>query len=202
MAKKPISKHSRAARRSEAAEPEAKALETLPRAEKTDFAATLIRTANKNEALLEAKIQKRGHKNKKKNAGRVSKQLIDDSSLTSRKAIRALNITSRLDGKREKAIHRAKYVQSARKAGWDTTNQSIRKELSTLQNAANTVSDSVNKGTDKEGSANTEDAMIEDDQDHIEIYDNAKSQEVQEKAVSTTYTASNVFTSLEDEIEA
>ncbi|AET39805.1 Ecm1p Ecym_5002 [Eremothecium cymbalariae DBVPG len=131
---KGISKRSRAARRNEVAEPEARALEKLPRAEKTDITGALIRTASKNEALLTAKINKR--RTKGKSVGK--KQLTTMSPLTSLNKERfekGLNFSSRLNGKIEKAVSRAKYVQSARKAGWDSTNNSIRKELAVMHNS-------------------------------------------------------------------
>ncbi|CAG97808.1 Ecm1p [Kluyveromyces lactis] len=198
MAKKPISKHSRAARRSEAAEPEAKALETLPRTEKTDFAASLIRTANKNEQLLEAKLNKRGPRNKKKSLGRVGKQQLDDSSLTSSKVMRVLNVNNRLDGKRERAIHRAKYVQSARKAGWDSTNAKIRDELNILQNIQ-PVSEEKDQADNQDNGKETGDEQSMDDNE-VEVYDSAKVQQSTELPVQPSNV--NTFASLEDEVEA
>ena len=75
MAKK-ISKNSRAARQSDALEPEVKDLSELPRAEKTDLTNILIRTAAKNEALLEAKISKKA--NKSKRGKKLNKKALED----------------------------------------------------------------------------------------------------------------------------
>lgn len=137
MAKK-VSKHSRAARRLEAEEPEAKSLADLPRAEKTDLTSTMIRTASKNEALLNAKMNKRSRKDNKIGKKQIQKNPI--TTMDKERLERALNFTSRLDGKIEKAISKAKYVQNARKAGWDSTNQSIKREIALLQdtNASDT----------------------------------------------------------------
>ncbi|CDO95228.1 unnamed protein product [Kluyveromyces dobzhanskii CBS 2104] len=202
MAKKPISKHSRAARRSQASEPEGKALETLPRPEKTDFAASLLRTANKNEQLLEAKIHKRGPRNKKKGLGNVAKKLLEDSSLTSSKVIRVLNVNNKLDGKRERAIHRAKYVQSARKAGWESTNAKIREELTVLQQIQPTGStdEQDDQDTEDKPDADADADAMEQEVEEIEVYDSAKAE--QDAPVFAQSSAVNVFASLEDEVEA
>lgn len=165
MAKK-ISRNSRAARNGEACEPEAKSLEQLPRAEKTNLTNVLLRTTAKNEALLEAKLHKKS-KNKisKKRSSTLS------NSLDAGKVERALNITSRLDGKIAKSINRAKYIQTARKAGWDSTNDKIKKELATLHNEeSNTetkkadeleediIEDTDNGGNSKQGSEGSQDS--------------------------------------------
>ncbi|AAS52338.1 ADR419Cp [Eremothecium gossypii ATCC 10895] len=176
MAKK-ISKHSRAARRNEVAEPEARSLATLPRAEKTDITSTLIRTAGKNEALLEAKMNKQRSKKQRvtKKSSKEAAMSIDKERLE-----RALNFTSRLDGKRQKSITRAKYVQSARKAGWDATNTMIRKELGDLKDLS-----PGQEGEDK-------DAMEEE----------REPEEEPEQTLDAVTEAPNIFSSLADDVEA
>ncbi|CAR26747.1 ZYRO0C00440p [Zygosaccharomyces rouxii] len=137
MAKK-ISRNSRAARQAEAFEPEAKTLAELPRPEKTDLSNILIRTTAKNEALLEAKINKKSNKRVDKKRSK-EKALKDLTHLDRSRMEKALNFSSRLDGKIAKSTSRAKYVQHIRKAGWDTTNELIRKELaSALEEAKST----------------------------------------------------------------
>ncbi|CAB4257036.1 similar to Saccharomyces cerevisiae YAL059W ECM1 Pre-ribosomal factor involved in 60S ribosomal protein subunit export [Maudiozyma barnettii] len=134
MAKK-ISKHSRAARRSELEiDTEVKSLENLPRAEKTDLSNILIRTAAKNEALLDAKIQKKQDR-KKFFKEKYTKKALENKLLAALnnedkdRLEHALNITNRLDGKVSKSIARAKYVQNSRKANWDQTNKVIKRKL-------------------------------------------------------------------------
>ena len=136
MAKK-ISKNSRAARRSEIElESEISALENIPRAEKTDLTNILIRTAAKNEALLDAKIQKKQDR-KKHFKEKYTKKALEKKLMTAlnnddkERLEHALNITNILDGKVSKSIARAKYVQNSRKANWDQTNELIKRNLST-----------------------------------------------------------------------
>ncbi|AGO12078.1 AaceriADR419Cp [[Ashbya] aceris (nom. inval.)] len=177
MAKK-ISKHSRAARRNEVAEPEAQSLSNLPRAEKTDITSTLIRTAGKNEALLEAKLNRQ--RNKKQRVTKKSSSKEATLSIDKERLERALNFTSRLDGKREKSITRAKYVQSARKAGWEATNTMIRKELGEL------------KAASPEQAEEDKDAMEEE----------RDPEEEQEQTLDAVTAAPNIFSSLADDVEA
>lgn len=128
-------KNSRAARQGALAEAtEVKDLENLPRAEKTDLANILIRTAARNEALLDAKISKK--KNSKNKINKVSlKQRLSNAtnSMDKDRLERALNISNRLDGKIAKSISRARYVQHSRKAGWDLINNTIKQELSSTK---------------------------------------------------------------------
>lgn len=125
-----ISKNSRAARQAEAYEPVAKSLADLPRAQKTDLTNILVRTAARNEALLNAKINKKRKEKGKINKKALEQKLLESANLMEKDKIeRALKVTNRLDGKIAKSISRARYVQSARKAGWESTNLSIRREL-------------------------------------------------------------------------
>ena len=124
---KKVSKNSRASRRFEALDTEAQTLAELPRAQNVDVTNKLIRTPSKSERLLEAKMNKKERFGKKVGKKNTKKSALEN--LDSDRVARALNITSRLDGKVEKATARAKYVQGARKAGWESTNESIRRAL-------------------------------------------------------------------------
>lgn len=95
---------------------EAASLQNVPKLENDDLKKSIIRTTIKNENLLAkkmemSKIRKKG--NKKLN--RSLKHKTDRSS--------------RVDGvlatKIQLAVERAKYVQNARKSGWDLINKSI-----------------------------------------------------------------------------
>ncbi|QLG73128.1 hypothetical protein HG535_0E02120 [Zygotorulaspora mrakii] len=177
MARK-ISKNSRAARNGEVAEPEAKTLESLPRVGKTDLTNILIRTTAKNEALLEAKLQRKT----KKRVGKKS-SVKSDSSVSAEKLERALNITGRLDGKIAKSIDRAKYIQNARKAGWDNTNEKIKKELAILHKK------DLDQGKEK-----TKDL----DEDHMK--DSIESDDQDEEKPGKVKTE-NLFSILPDDVE-
>nr|CAI6380826.1 AEL_HP1_G0000090.mRNA.1.CDS.1 [Saccharomyces cerevisiae] len=187
MAKK-ISKNSRAARQSDALEPEVKDLSELPRAEKTDLTNILIRTAAKNEALLEAKISKKANKSKK--GKKLNKKALEDklansiSSMDRDRLVKALNFTNRLDGKIAKSISRAKYIQNTRKAGWDSTNETIKKELAFLNGGL-----SVQEKSAGEGNAEKEDEEIP------EVFDSLAEDNTVQK------TPTNRFGVLPDDVE-
>ncbi|SCU78978.1 LADA_0A08988g1_1 [Lachancea dasiensis] len=180
-----VSKHSRAARRLEFTDTEAQSLAELPRAQNLDVTNKLIRTASKNEQLLEAKMKK-----KQKTANKVGKKVAAKSALENldnERIARALNVSHRLDGKVERAKSRAKYVQGARKAGWDSTNESIRRDLAKL-----TGQKAVQENSGEEGQ---EDAMEDDDAGEDESGQESQAQET--RSVST-----NVFGLLSDDVEA
>ncbi|ONH65317.1 hypothetical protein BON22_4927 [Cyberlindnera fabianii] len=130
-----VSKHSRAARRNEIEEPEAKSLASLPRAEKTDTTSAIIRaTAKKNEDLL----------------------YIREDCQERRVIIeRAMQLTDRLEGKIQKSKERARQVQTARKSNWDSINALARMEQTTT--GATTTSNES-----KEEDVDEEDAMVDD----------------------------------------
>ncbi|KAF6071403.1 hypothetical protein MEM_03648 [Candida albicans L26] len=117
MAKK-ISKHSRAARRGlidTDTSNEAKSLESIPR-EKSDVKKSIIRTTIKNENLL----------NKKLELSKIKKSTTKKkTSALKHKLERSDKISGILATKIDQSIARAKYIQNARKSGWDKTNQSI-----------------------------------------------------------------------------
>lgn len=174
MARK-IGKNSRNARQADGAydDPSVDDLKDLPRAEKTDLSNILIRTQAKNEALLDAKINK-----KRKGINKVNKKTLQDkinksvNGFDKERLERALNISNVLDGKISKSISRAKYVQSTRKAGWDLTNEIIRDNIK--QNV-----DSMNKVDKNKKNKDDLDLMEEpltDDEEEQETIDskNAK----------------------------
>ncbi|KAK8438609.1 hypothetical protein CJI97_004271 [Candidozyma auris] len=116
MARK-ISKHSRAARRGEVQlEGEAKTLANVPKGEDNDVRKSIIRTTIKNENLLAKKMENdaiRKKANKRK------------TSALKNKLDRNQKVEGVLATKIQQSIERAKYVQSARKSGWDQINKSI-----------------------------------------------------------------------------
>ncbi|EHN03841.1 Ecm1p [Saccharomyces cerevisiae x Saccharomyces kudriavzevii VIN7] len=187
MSKK-ISKNSRAARQSGAYDLEVKDLTNLPRVEKTDLTNILIRTAAKNGALLEAKISKKADKSKR--GKKINKKALEDklansiSSMDKDRLVKALNFTNRLDGKIAKSISRAKYVQNTRKAGWDSTNDTIRRELALLSGNLSVAS----KGT-------TKDDMDKESEENPEAFDSLAEDKVAQK------TPVNRFGVLPDDVE-
>lgn len=196
MARK-IGKNSRNARQAAGLydDPEVESLKDLPRAQKTDLSNIMIRTAAKNEALLDAKIKKK--RNDKKKLGKKSLEEKLSKSVThmdKERLTRALNISNKLDGKISKAIARAKYVQSSRKAGWDTTNEIIKRELQLFNGEFN------NKNQGKKKVINSEEVMEEDDNENEEIekpfIDEDSENEQNKKKVPT-----NIFSVLENEVE-
>ena len=196
MARK-IGKNSRNARQAAGLydDPEVESLKALPRAQKTDLSNIMIRTAAKNEALLDAKIKKK--RNDKKKLGKKSLEEKLSKSVThmdKERLTRALNISNKLDGKISKAIARAKYVQSSRKAGWDTTNEIVKRELQLFNGEFN------NKNQGKKKVINSEEVMEEDDNENEEIekpfIDEDSENEQNKKKVPT-----NIFSVLENEVE-
>ena len=196
MARK-IGKNSRNARQAAGLydDPEVESLKDLPRAQKTDLSNIMIRTAAKNEALLDAKIRKK--RNDKKKLGKKSLEEKLSKSVThmdKERLTRALNISNKLDGKISKAIARAKYVQRSRKAGWDTTNEIIKRELQLFNGEFN------NKNQGKKKVINSEEVMEEDDNENEEIekpfIDEDFENEQNKKKVPT-----NIFSVLENEVE-
>lgn len=112
-----MSKRSRAARRGEVdLEGEAKSLASVPKAENSDVRKSIIRTTIKNENLLAKKMEKdaiRKKSNKKK------------TSALKHKLGRGLKLDGVLASKIQQSIDRAKYVQTARKLGWDQINKGL-----------------------------------------------------------------------------
>lgn len=107
--------------------------------------------------------------------------------------IRALNISNKLDGKISKAIARAKYVQSSRKAGWDTTNEIIKRELQLVSGGHN------NKNQKKHtvnGEEVTEDNEIENEEIEEPILEEDSESEQNKKKTPT-----NIFSLLENGVE-
>jgi hypothetical protein len=153
---KPVSKHSRAARRNEIDESNPKDLKNLPRVEKTDVTSAIIRaTVKKNEDLLR-------NKQEKKEQSRITKvkKKVPTTNLNKDKMEKALNLNDKLEIKILKSKQKAKMVQTARKANWDMINTLARKELD------------VETEGETDGQVQDEDAMEEekiytdDEEDH------------------------------------
>lgn len=113
----PVSKHSRAARRGEInVDGVAKLLERIAKTESIDVKKSIIRTTIKNENLLARKmeldkVKKRG--NKKNN------------SAIKYKNDRGIKVEGILATKIQQSIDRARFVQNARKSGWEQINKTI-----------------------------------------------------------------------------
>lgn len=88
----------------------------MPKAEDDSVRKSIIRTAIKNENLLAKKMELL--RVKKNTATRKTSSL-------KHKLQRSSKLDGVLGNKIEQSIARAKYVQSARKAGWDQINRSI-----------------------------------------------------------------------------
>ncbi|KAM3163208.1 ECM1-like protein [Lachancea thermotolerans] len=183
MAKK-VSKHSRAARRLEVEDVEAQTLAKLPRAQNLDLTNKLIRTASKNEQLLEAKMRKKEGSGKRVGKKSIAKGLPEN--LDKERLEKALNVTSRLDGKVQKAKSRANYVQNARKAGWDRTNESIKRDLALLTASKSDISSKDDKTA--EDSMEQDEAYIDEDEGNSFTPPQAE--------------ATNAFDLLTDDVEA
>ncbi|KAL3228639.1 Shuttling pre-60S factor ECM1 [Nakaseomyces bracarensis] len=185
---KKISKNSRAARQG-LLDVAPRELEKLPRAENTDLTNIMIRTAAKNESLLEAKMRKKKDTKNKVGKKDLQKKINKTERILEKERLaRALNITNRLDGKIAKSIQRAKYVQTSRKAGWDSTNEQIKRELQRAIDLEN------------EAKANEEDKKEEGDIEIEEMYDSSKPT-VEIKETSAPSVPQNLFDLLPAEIE-
>lgn len=100
-----------------AEEGEAKDLSKVPKTESDEVKKSIIRTTIKNENLLAKKMEnlkiRKSNQNKRK------------TSSLKHKLDRSDKLSGVLSTKIEQSIARAKYVQSARKSGWDQINKSI-----------------------------------------------------------------------------
>lgn len=134
MAKKEISKNSRAARRGQVnpfESSETKELASIPRLQKTDTVTPLIRTSvSKNQQLLNNKMNKSARSDAKLKPGdhfitnHINKKKQHMVSKTVRsKQHRFQNIDGRLGTKIENALRRKKMVSNLRKTGWDKINE-------------------------------------------------------------------------------
>lgn len=196
MAKK-IGKNSRAARQAAGLydDPKVESLKDLPRAQKTDLSNIMIRTAAKNEALLDAKIKKKRNDKKKIDKKNLEEKLSKSvTHMDKERLIRALNISNKLDGKISKAIARAKYVQSSRKAGWDTTNEIIKRELQLVSGGHN------NKNQKKKHTVNGEE-VTEDNEIENEEIEEPILEEDSESEQNKKKTPTNIFSLLENGVE-
>ncbi|ODV65116.1 hypothetical protein HYPBUDRAFT_153996 [Hyphopichia burtonii NRRL Y-1933] len=148
MAKK-VSKHSRAARRGleDDVSHEAKELSSIPKEENSDVKKSIIRTTIKNENLLNKKIENK----------RIKKLNRKSTSSLKHKTERSSKIEGILNHKIQQSMERAKYVQNARKSGWERINKDIQ--------IKNDVHDELNeqpKITQEQEDQMEEDAYVED----------------------------------------
>lgn len=188
MAKK-ISKNSRAARQG-LLDVAPSDLQKLPRAENTDLTNIMIRTAAKNESLLEAKMRKKKETKKKVGKKELERKINKTERILEKERLaRALNITNRLDGKIAKSIQRAKYVQTSRKAGWDSTNEQIKRELQMALELQQDAKEKEEKETDEA------DIEIE------EMYDSSKPAVETSTSSSQPTVPQNLFDLLPAEID-
>ncbi|EMG48325.1 ECM1 Shuttling pre-60S factor ECM1 [Candida maltosa Xu316] len=183
MAKK-VSKHSRAARRGlidAEGSGEAKSLESLPR-ENSEVKKSIIRTTIKNENLLTKKMEL----SKVKKASSKKK-----TSALKHKLERSSKVSGILATKIDQSIQRAKYVQNARKSGWDKTNQSIKIENHLAEELRNAVKEK--ELTQEEIDKMEEDEYVKD----FYAKDEPKEEQEQEEE-KTSSLGSNRFALLDD----
>lgn len=110
-----VSKHSRAARRGEIDEGgEARLLEKLAK-ENDGVKKSIIRTSIKNENLLAKKMENL----------KIRKANRKKTSALKHRLERSGKVDGVLQSKIEQSIARAKYVQGARKSGWEQINNKI-----------------------------------------------------------------------------
>lgn len=172
MTNNTVSKHSRAARRGEVSLDGEKLLQNLPKAENDDVKKSIIRTTIKNENLLAKKmemekIKKKG--NKKKTSAFKS---------THEKGIRVEGV---LASKIQQSIERARYVQTARKSGWDQINKTIQ-----IKNDLVEKMPEIAEPTEEQTEQQEEDDYVD------EFYNNEKKVEEKPKV------AKNAFALLEE----
>lgn len=147
MAKSKISKNSRAAKRAGVStRNELKELQNVARAEKTDFSRVHIKQAilEKNSNLLQSKIDRKRESKIKNNINKRKEKIIAQYKLSQNSKLenlkidnkallanieKSLNISNQLHNKIMKSKQRARYVQSARKAGWEQTNALAKQEI-------------------------------------------------------------------------
>jgi hypothetical protein len=175
-----VSKHSRAARRGEIVDGgEARLLEKLPK-ENDGVRKSIIRTSIKNENLLANKMEnlKIRKTNKKK------------TSALKHKLDRSTKVDGVLQSKIEQSIARAKYVQAARKSGWEQINSNI--------DIKGVSEEAEKKKTAKEIEKEEEDAYVDQFfKSDEEKEEKEEKDDVPKQQVSFT-NAGNVFAALEE----
>ncbi|OBA25060.1 hypothetical protein HANVADRAFT_54148 [Hanseniaspora valbyensis NRRL Y-1626] len=130
--KNKINKNSRAAKRAGVStRTELKELQNVTRAEKTDF------SRKKKDSKLSNNINKKKEKIiaqlKLSQNSKLENLKIDNKALLIN-IEKSLNITNQLDNKILKSKQRARYVQAARKAGWEQTNALAKQEIEQVNN--------------------------------------------------------------------
>lgn len=152
---------------------EAKLLESIPKAENDDVKKSIIRTTIKNENLLAKKmemekIKKKGNKKK--------------TSAFKNKTDKGLRVEGVLASKIQQSIDRARYVQTARKSGWDQINKTIQ-----IKN------DLAEKAPQPETKLTEEQMEQQEEDDYVdEFFNNEKKVEEKPK------TSKNAFALLEE----
>lgn len=96
-------------------EGEASSLASIPKPENDDVKKSIIRTTIKNENLLAKKMEN----------SKIRKSNKKKTSALKHKVERSDKLTGVLATKIEQSIARAKYVQNARKSGWEQINKTI-----------------------------------------------------------------------------
>ncbi|GEQ69191.1 hypothetical protein JCM33374_g2862 [Metschnikowia sp. JCM 33374] len=178
--------HSRAARRGEIDfGGEAKALENLPREENNDVRKHIIRTTIKNENLLAKKmemdkIKKRGNKK--------------STSTLKHKTERNSKLEGVLATKIQQSIEKAKYVQTARKSGWDQINKSI-----VIRNDLNEeIEKNAEKVSAKEAEQKDEDEYVKSFFGDLKKPDDTQDVVEEAEPVKTSTPSGNIFDMLEE----
>lgn len=201
--KNKISKNSRAAKRAGVStRNELKELQNVGRAEKTDFSRVHIKQAilEKNSNLLQSKIEKKRESKIKNNINKRKEKIIAQYKLSQNSKLenlkidnkalltnieKSLNINNQLHNKILKSKQRARYVQSARKAGWEQTNALAKQEIDQVNNIYNKEDPTkLLKGTEEQAD------------DHVETF-----AEQEERLRAEKNKPTNLFELLDVEIE-
>lgn len=204
MAKNKISKNSRAAKRAGVStRNELKELQNVARAEKTDFSRVHIKQAilEKNSNLLQSKIDRKRESKIKNNINKRKEKIIAQYKLSQNSKLenlkidnkallanieKSLNISNQLHNKIMKSKQRARYVQSARKAGWEQTNAMAKQEIEQV----NTIYNREDPTTLLKSSETTE------ENDDVETFG-----QQEERLRNERNTPRNIFEALEVEYE-
>lgn len=204
MAKNKISKNSRAAKRAGVStRNELKELQNVARAEKTDFSRVHIKQAilEKNSNLLQSKIDRKRESKIKNNINKRKEKIIAQYKLSQNSKLenlkidnkallanieKSLNISNQLHNKIMKSKQRARYVQSARKAGWEQTNAMAKHEIEQV----NTIYNREDPTTLLKSSETTE------ENDDVETFG-----QQEERLRNERNTPRNIFEALEVEYE-
>lgn len=114
-------------------------MESLPKEENNEVRKHIIRTTIKNENLLARKMEL--DKIKKKAPKKLNNSL-------KHRLERGLKVNGVLASKIQQSIDKARYVQGARKAGWDQINKTIVVENALVEKTAEPVVDAEKQAED------------------------------------------------------